>query len=269
MFTLRPLLVLVLFATASLSGCSSMSTVTGPDALDKTTPTVLITGANRGLGLEFAKQYAAKGYQVIGTARNPDTATELNALAASNPKVVVEALDVTDHQQIELLAFKYEGQPIDILLNNAGISGGSETQKFGTIDYGVFAKVMDVNVYAPVKMAEAFYPHVQASQQKKIIAVSSSMGSIKKSFGLVPVYRTSKAALNMAYRTLSKELKRQKIIFGLVNPGPTDTDFMANSNMKNLRNPATAAADMMRNIDGLTLKTTGSFLQYDGKELPW
>jgi len=264
--TLRPLLLLILFAAVTLSGCASLSS--GP-VLDKTTPTVLITGANRGLGLEFAKQYAEMGYQVIGTARNPDTATELNALAASNPKVVVEALDVTDHYQIDDLAFKYQGQPIDILLNNAGISGGSETQKFGTIDYGVFAKVMDVNVYAPVKMAEAFFPNIQAGKQKKIIAVSSSMGSIKKTFGLVPVYRSSKAALNMAYRTLSKELKRQKIIFGMVNPGPTDTDFMANSNMKNLRDPATAASDMIRNIDGLTLKTTGAFLQYDGKQLPW
>ncbi|WP_101759033.1 SDR family oxidoreductase [Oceanicoccus sp. KOV_DT_Chl] len=230
--------------------------------------TVLITGANRGIGLEFVKQYADKGYTVIATARNPATADELNAIAKTNSKVIVEPLDVLDHAAIEKLAAKYHGQPIDILLSNAGISGGNEQQKLGNIDYEVYAKVMAVNVYGPMKLAEAFLPNIQASQQKKIIAVSSSMGSIKKTFGLLYIYRSSKSALNMAYATMAKELKRKKIIVGLVNPGPTDTDFMSGVKMK-LRPPELAVTDMIRNIDNLTLKTTGAYLDYDGSTLPW
>ncbi|ARN73404.1 SDR family oxidoreductase [Oceanicoccus sagamiensis] len=230
--------------------------------------TVLITGGNRGIGLEFVKQYADQGYTVIATARKPEKATELNALAKSNSNITVEKLDVTDHAAIDALAKKYEGQAVDILLNNAGISGGSDSQKLGSIDYAVYDKVMHVNVHGPMKMAEAFLPHVMASEQKKIIAVSSSMGSIKKTFGILYIYRSSKAALNMAYATMAKELRRKKVIVGLVNPGPTDTEFMLGVKGK-LRDPAVAASDMMRNIDGLTIKTTGSFLQYNGKELPW
>lgn len=231
--------------------------------------TVLVTGANRGIGLEFAKQYAEKGYTVIATARKPDKAEALNALASTNDKVIVEKLDVTDHAAIEALAEKYKDQPIDILLNNAGITGGAENQAFQKIDYAVFDKVMAVNVHGPMKMAEAFYWQVKASQQKKIIAVSSSMGSITNTFGILYAYRSSKAALNMSYATLAKELKRKKIIVGLVNPGRTDTDMMKNIDPKKLRPAKTAAADMIRNIDQLTLKTTGSFIQYDGTILPW
>ncbi len=230
--------------------------------------TVLITGGNRGIGLEFVKQYAEQGYTVIATARKPEKADDLNALAKSNNNIKVEKLDVTNHAAIDALAEKYKDQPIDILLNNAGISGGSDQQKFGSIDYAVFDQVMRVNVHGPMKMAEAFLPHVLASEQKKIIAVSSSMGSIKKTFGILYIYRSSKAALNMAYATMAKEMRRKKVIVGLVNPGPTDTEFMAGVKGK-LRDPAVAASDMMRNIDGLTIKTTGSFLQYNGKKLPW
>jgi NAD(P)-dependent dehydrogenase (short-subunit alcohol dehydrogenase family) len=237
-------------------------------SLNSIADTVLITGTNRGIGLEFGRQYAEKGYTVIATARTPEKAEELIALAKGNNKIIIEKLDVTDHTAIDALAEKYKEQSIDILLNNAGISGGSDSQKFGNIDYAVFDTAMRVNVQGPLKMAEAFLPHVLASEQKKIIAVSSSMGSIKKTFGILYTYRASKAALNMTYATMAKELKRKKVIVGLVNPGPTSTDFMKGVKGK-LREPSVAVTDMMRNIDGLTIKTTGSFLQYNGKKLPW
>lgn len=230
--------------------------------------TVLITGANRGIGLEFARYYAEKGYDVIATARKPEKAEALQVLANNNKKVTIEALDVTDHAAIDALAKKYADQPIDILLNNAGISGGSDNQKFGSIDYTVYAKVMAVNVFGPLKMAEAFIDNVKASEQKKIIAVSSSMGSIKKTFGRLFIYRSSKSALNMAYATLAKE-QRKKIIVGLVNPGPTDTDMMKGLNPKMLRSPKLAVKDMARNIEELNFATSGAFLQYDGSTLPW
>lgn len=233
--------------------------------------TVLVTGANRGLGLEFVKQYAERGYRVIATARKPERADELNAIAKENPQVTVEELDVTNLEQIDALAAKLEGQPIDILVNNAGVTGEPmKTQLFGKIDYSVFDTVMDVNVLGPLKMAEAFYPHVRSSRQKKMITVSSSQGSIAQTFGFGYFYRSSKAAVNMVMATLAKELARKGIVIGLVNPGPTDTDMMKNmpDSMK-LRDPAVATADMIRNIDGLTLETTGAFLQYDGTTLPW
>jgi NAD(P)-dependent dehydrogenase (short-subunit alcohol dehydrogenase family) len=233
--------------------------------------TVLITGANRGLGLEFARQYAARGYKVIATARQPDKATELRALQEKYPKVAIEELDVTNFAQVDALKAKYRGQPIDILINNAGVTGEPfKTQVFGKIDYSAFDPVMHVNVLAPLKMTEAFISNVEASRQKKVITVSSSMGSIAKSFGTGYFYRSSKSAVNMIMYSLSKDLKARGIVIGLVNPGPTDTDMMAVFRGRaQLRRPEVATADMIRNIDGLTLETTGAYIQYDGTTLPW
>ena len=233
--------------------------------------TVLITGANRGLGLEFARQYAARNYRIIATARDPDKAVELQALKARYPALTIEQLDVTDLAQIDVLAGKYRGQPIDILINNAGVTGDPfETQVFGKIDYAAFDQVMHVNALAPLKMTEAFIANIEAGNQKKVITVSSSMGSIGKSFGTGYFYRSSKAATNMIMYSLSKDLKKRGVIIGLVNPGATDTDMMAAFHGKvKLREPDVATADMIRNIDGLTLASSGAFLEYDGKPLPW
>ncbi|MBN8280470.1 MAG: SDR family oxidoreductase [Gammaproteobacteria bacterium] len=233
--------------------------------------TVLVTGANRGLGLEFARQYAARGWRVIATAREPEQAAALKALADANPKVTIERLDVTDFAQVDALAAKYRGQPIDILVNNAGVTGDPlTTQVLGKIDYAVFDQVMHVNALAPLKLTEAFLPNIESGGQKKVITVSSSMGSIGKSFGTAYFYRSSKSATNMIMYSLSKDLKKKGITIGLVNPGATDTDMMAVFHGKvKLRDPAVAAADMIRNIDGLTLAETGAFLEYDGKTIPW
>lgn len=240
-------------------------------ASDATPLTVLVTGANRGLGLEFVRQYGARGYRIIATARDPESADELNALAKDNPLITVDRLDVTDFAQVDALAEKYRGQPIDILVNNAGITGDPfETQMFGEIDYAVFDQVMQVNALAPLKMAEAFYENVKASEQKKLITVSSSMGSIAKTFGTGYFYRSSKSAVNMIMASLAKDLRKKGIVIGLLDPGPTATDMMAAmSGRMKLRDPVEATADMIRNIDGLTPETSGAFLEYDGTTLPW
>lgn len=233
-------------------------------------PTVLITGSNRGLGLDFTRQYAERGWNVIATARNPSGAEALSALAARYPRIVIEQLDVTDFDRVDELAKKYAGTPIDILLNNAGIGGGSENQYFLNMQWEVWEQVLRVNTVAPMKIAEAFYPHVIASRDKKIIAVSSSEGSIEKaSQPRLYFYRSSKAALNMAMKNLALALKRKGVSVALVNPGPTDTDFMAGLPKKMLRPIPDAVTDMMRNIDELTIDKTGSFYQYDGTILPW
>ena len=235
--------------------------------------TVLITGANRGLGLEFARQYAERGCRIIATCRNPDDATDLNAIAAGNPNVHVEKLDVLEHSAIDGLAAKYANMPIDILLNNAGIGGGIQNQIFGRLEYEVFYDVIAVNAVGPIKMCEAFRDHVKASALKKMITVSSSQGSIASvSMPMLYWYRSSKSAVNMMMTNLALQVARRGIIVGLVTPGATATDFIDPQFRKaipNIREPEVAAADMIRNIDRFTLEITGTFFNYDGEIIPW
>lgn len=235
--------------------------------------TVLVTGANRGLGFEFTQQYAERGWRVIATCRNPDKASQLNDLAAENPEVVVERIDVVDHRSIDDLAKKYENMPIDVLLNNAGIGGGTENQLFGKLNYETYYEVIAVNCVGPLKMAESFVNHVKASRQKKIITVSSSQGSISEvTMPMLYWYRSSKSALNMLMANLALQLKRRGIIVGLVTPGATATDFIDprfRERIKGIREPAVAAADMRRNIDRFTIDNTGTFFNYDGEIVPW
>ncbi|MGI9341800.1 MAG: SDR family oxidoreductase [Gammaproteobacteria bacterium] len=237
---------------------------------DDYVPTVLITGSNRGIGFEFAKQYAERGWNVIATARKPQNAEALKQLAAQHSNITIEQLDVTDYARVDELAEKYADTPVDVLLHNAGIGGGSENQYFLDMQWDVWRQVMEVNTLAPMKISEAFYPHVIASRDKKIVTVSSSEGSIAKANQpRLYFYRTSKAALNMAMKNLAMQLKRKGVSVGMVNPGPTDTDFMEGLPKKMLRPTPDAVVDMMRNIDGLTVESTGSFYQYDGTIIPW
>jgi NAD(P)-dependent dehydrogenase (short-subunit alcohol dehydrogenase family) len=235
------------------------------------TTTVLVTGASRGIGYEFAKQYAERGYAVIATARDPAKATELNALAAVHKTIRVERLDVLDHAGIDALAAKLKGTPIDILVNNAGIGGGGVNQVFGKINYAVFDEVMKTNVEGPLKVAEAFVEHVAASGQKKIMMVSSSQGSIA---GVrqpsLYFYRASKAALNMVTVNLAKAVKDRGIIVGMVAPGATDTDFMIEVRGRiPLGKPSERTAGMIAQIDAFTMEKTGQFFEWNGEQVPW
>src|SRR5580692_485579 len=182
--------------------------------------TVLITGANQGIGLEFAKEYAARGWTVIATHRRTSTPEELAKLAAQYPKVRVERMDVTDPAQIAALGAKLKGVPIDILLSNAGLvrtdpvnkPGGNTNQMFGTLDYKLLDDFIHTNVAGPLMITETFISNVKASRQKKIIAISSAAGSVSvppfmPNGSPVPDhywYRISKAALNSAMRLLSE-----------------------------------------------------------------
>ncbi len=235
-------------------------------------PTVLVTGANRGIGLELARQYAARGWKVIGTARKPAEAKELNALAAgSGGKLVVETLDVMDLAAIDALAKKYEGQPVDILFNNAGVTGGGANQQFAkNMQWELFDSVHRTNVVGPLKMAEAFLPHLNAGYEKKISNVSSSQGSIGSTrTGTLYIYRSSKAALNMVMKNLANQLKSKGIAVALIDPGPVDTDMMAGLPKKMLRPVPTAGSDLIRITDQLTMQNTGTYWTFDGTVLPW
>jgi len=147
-------------------GCLGLSPVVAAEE-----PTVLITGSSRGIGLALTRVYAERGWHVIATCRTPSKATDLQSLAGEYENVTIEELDVTDDGEIVSLAEKYTGKPIDILINNAGIPGDRTKQKLGNFDFAVFDQVMAVNVYGPLKMAQAFLNHVEASDQKKIITI--------------------------------------------------------------------------------------------------
>jgi NAD(P)-dependent dehydrogenase (short-subunit alcohol dehydrogenase family) len=249
-------------AVAGLSPAGTMAADAG---------TVLVTGANRGIGLEFARQYAAKGYKVIATARKPAEAAELNALAKADADIVVEALDVTDLAGIDALAAKYKGQPVDILINNAGITGFPEKQRFGTINYDSFDDVMNTNVRGPLKMTEAFTEHLMASKQKKMMVVTSSEGSITgATSNRQPFYRASKAAVNMVMKNVSYALKDKGIAVALINPGPVDTDMMAGARGRMpLRTTELTVRELSAIMETLTLDKTATFFNFDGTTLPW
>lgn len=234
-------------------------------------PTVLITGSSRGIGLEFTRQYLQRGWTVIATCRSPDKALTLNALAQEFPNVIIEQLDVTDHEMIDALADKYRGTPIDILLNNAGINPSPGDQMLGSIDYDLFRTILETNTIGPMKMSEAFMEHVRASEQKKIMTLSSGMGSIELSprfRGITGPYRVSKAGVNMAMRVVYASVGRRGVIVGILDPGLVDTD-QAKSVPLDKMPPEVSVAAMIEVIDNFNSENSGSFIQYDGGTVPW
>lgn len=244
-------------------------------AAANTSPTVLITGANRGIGLELARNYASRDWHVYATARRPDAADDLKKIAAKNPKVHIEQLDVLDHDMIEALAKKLDNTPIDVLLNNAAILGEPNDQAFGARDYALFQRIMATNVAGPMKMAEAFIEHVARSDQRKIVAITSAQGSIAslRSSSIV-FYNMSKSALNMGMRSNAFELKPRGITVALISPGAVDTGMMQLALERAgvsfpLLTPADSAAMVIDVISNYDLKRTGAFLSHEGEEIPW
>ncbi len=245
-------------------------------ALEAGKPTVLITGANRGIGLEFVRQFSERDWNVIATARKPDEATELQALADADPNIVIEQLDVTDHPRIESLADKYQDQPIDILLNNAGLTPryASAFKRVKGVDFDTARASYEVNALGPLKMAQEFMPHVAASEQKKIIVISSKGGSFAESpkLPMMYSYRASKAAVNMLMYTLSYETPKLGVIVTMLSPGTVNTT----KDLKGLKlPPGTIEVDesvskMLVIIDNLTAEDNGKFLNYaEGRVVGW
>ena len=181
-------------------------------------PSVLITSANRGLGFEFAKQYAAEGWQVFAACREPDSASQLRRLADASPGMKILALDVTDLTSVQAAATKLDGRVIDLLLNSAGIIGKPK-QTAGNVDYGSWASVLDVNTMGPMRVSEAFVDHVARSDRKLIVTITSGMGSLTdNTSGGSIAYRSSKAAVNMVMRSLAIDLAPRGISCVLVEP---------------------------------------------------
>jgi NAD(P)-dependent dehydrogenase (short-subunit alcohol dehydrogenase family) len=235
-------------------------------------PTVLVTGSNRGLGLEFARQYAERGWMVIATARDPAGATDLATLAAKHPNARIETLDVTRNDQVDALAAKYRGQPIDVLLHNAGWLGDRDEQSLTDLDVDTFEEVMRINTYAPLRISQAFLEHVAASDQKKIVAITSGLSSITNTirFGNLYFYRISKAGLNMGMRTLQAEVRARGIRVGILAPGVVETRLLRQSGWQGPAQlqPAESVAAVIRNIDQLDGQDA-KFILFDGTEVPW
>jgi short-subunit dehydrogenase len=247
-----------------------------PALRSELTGTVLVTGANRGIGLRLAANYAERGWKVIATARSPEKATELNALAEKHSNLSVVQMDLTDHAGIDKLAKDLKGTPIDVLLNNAATLGDPAKQDFGALDYDLMAQVYAVNTIGTMKMTEAFIDNVMASEQKKIVAITSqqaSIGSLRDPF--IPFYKMSKSALNMGMKSISRRLKSKKVTVALISPGAVDTDMMnsaldhANFKGNFLITPEESAEAVINIIAQYELKMTGTFMSHRGDVIPW
>jgi NAD(P)-dependent dehydrogenase (short-subunit alcohol dehydrogenase family) len=229
--------------------------------------TVLVTGANRGLGLEFARQYAADGWHVLAGCRSPDTAHALKRLMeGAKGRLSPVEIDVTDPGSVKRAAGAIEQDAIDVLINCAGVMG-KRGQTIGTIDYADWAHVLDVNVVGPARMSEAFVERIARSSRRTIVTITSGMGSLadNTSGGDIP-YRTSKAAVNMVMRCAAIDLAHERIICVLINPGWVKTD-MGGPGAK--LTPGQSVTAMRRLIEGLDAKDSGKFYHHTGREYPW
>ena len=241
--------------------------------------TVLITGSNRGIGLEFAKQYADKGWTVIATHRRDVTPDTLAELESQHENVRAEKLDVTDHASIDALAAKLAEMPIDVLINNAGITGDftkPKPQTLGTLDYDMAVHFFRTNALGALKVSEAFLDNVVASDQKKIVAVSSLAGSFEGESGGkggIYWYRSSKTALNMMMVGLAADTRRKGVTVALLSPGTVKVEKVAEMvdrmGLKGFLEPPESIAGMIEVIDKLSLDDSGSFVRYNGEPQPF
>ncbi len=228
--------------------------------------TVFITGANRGLGLEFVKQYAQQGQNVIACSRNFSQATELSHLATLHPNIQLHELNVMDEDQITELTTVFKNQPIDVLIHNAGV-GGFQCEKLGGMDQKGWIEVLTVNTVSPMLITQALLANILASKAKTIIGLTSILASIDdNSSGGRYSYRASKAALNQIIKSLACELSDDGVKAAVIHPGWVKTE-MGGADGK--ITPAQSITGMMKVIENLQTKHSGSFFAYDGTQLPW
>ena len=226
--------------------------------------TVLITGASRGIGLEFAKQYAAEGADVIACCRNPATADALNTLAKA-AQFTVLALDVTSPASVAALKTALNGNPVDILINNAGV-GGPRNEPRGSIDFEGWVETLKTNSIAPMLVSLALHDNLKSSNLKKLVTITSMMGSIAGHGGGAYAYRASKAAVNSVMHGLSKEWAKDGISIGIYHPGWVKTDMGGSSAPVT---PQDSVKGLRAQIAKLSPANSGAYLDFLGKEIAW
>jgi len=236
-------------------------------------PTVLITGANRGLGFAFTQKYVARGWNVIATARNPAAATDLKDLASKTSRLRIEQLDVTDPASVNALGERLGGTPIDILVNNAGMLGPEPEQQLGTLDASRFDTYMRVNAFGALLVSERLLPNVRSSKQKKIAGISAVVAS----FAAYPrihrglyYYKASKVALNMVMRNLALDTEADGISVAVLSPGVVNTYGVPMAEeMRGMVDIDTSVNGMIKVLDGLDLRGTGKWYRYTGEVIAW
>jgi len=226
---------------------------------------ILVTGANRGIGLALVKAYASRRDKVFACVRHTSDRAELDEFAATAKNwVEVIEMDVADPRDIAKVKRRLEAEPIDVLINNAGVSG-PDRQTAVDMDFDGLAETLNINSIAPLRIADAFLPNVKAAKGK-IITLSSQMGQMQSASYDSLAYRVSKAAVNKLMRGLATELKPEGIPVLIVHPGWVKTDMGGEGAQLT---PEESAAGMQKLIDKLDLASTGKFLTWNGKELAW
>jgi NAD(P)-dependent dehydrogenase (short-subunit alcohol dehydrogenase family) len=221
---------------------------------------VLVTGSSRGIGLELVHQYAHDGYEVIATCRAPDRATALHDIAG----VTVRRLDVASEPELAQVESELDGAPIDILIGNAAVFGGTRS-RFGDVDWAAWRRAFEINVLGTIRVATSLWPNVAASEQRKIVFLSSRAGLPREATpNRSYIYASTKAALNAAARCLALDLAEHGVIATLLNPGHVQTGI---GGMKAPMTPAESVTKMRSVIEALTADDAGKFLHFDGTEL--
>ena len=233
----------------------------------------LITGANRGLGFEFTKQILEAGHNVYASCRNNKDVDDLDLLSNEyNDKLIIVNLDINNHESILELSVKLKDVSIDVMINNAGTIGplpyfeNTFKQHYGTIDYDVWSDVLKTNLFGPVKMAETFLENIENGNEKKMIFISSVVGSIADDHQKAFAYATSKTALNKSVALLADILKEKEIKVLAMCPGYVKTRM--NGGGANLE-PEESIAGMLKQIEKLDIRSSGSFVRYNGESINW
>ncbi len=223
----------------------------------------MVTGANRGIGLELVRQYAADGERVFACCRKPQAANRLKEIVkGSADRVTICRLDVTSPEDIAALKQQLGGTPIDILINNAGISGGRDPD----VDYDAWEEAFRVNSIAPYRISATFHANLASGELKKLATISSQLGSITNNSGGRTAYRASKAAVNQVMKGLAYEYRRDGIAVVMLHPGWVRTDM---GGPQAPVSPEESARGIKQVIEELRIENTGKFMDFQGRDLPW
>ncbi|MEM6707763.1 MAG: SDR family oxidoreductase [Pseudomonadota bacterium] len=225
--------------------------------------TVLITGANRGIGLQMAKQYAERGDTVIACCRAPDQAAELNGLTG----VELEAVEVGSDDSVAALKARLGDRPIDVLINNAGMAGPAPAmQSADAMDTAGWAETFNVNTMAPLRVVQALRPNLAAAGSAKAVTITSQMGALSLDMPVMYAYCSSKAAVNKVMRMYASDAAKDNIAVQLIHPGWVKTDM---GGEQAAIEPEDSAAGILKVIDDLSMDTTASFKQWNGEDHGW